>query len=232
MTTIILNATIADGANEFISALEQLCAERSMTVDLKCPSSDVCIMIVNKEATGTEVAPEEHTPDVVPVCVTVPSPVAVELPPVEVTMEPANEVPPQTVPGPAPQEVASQQFSREVVVFSLSTMCAIPTRYDGAQATSKLFVSQVERLADMLIFEYCGSTFKFPVISALPANSSIAQDVINKFDEEAGPNDQMIRIVIQFTDSMTTHAIAVEVLEKLPDDPYHIVFGYDLEQLQ
>ena len=233
MTTIIFNATVADGSNEFIAAIEELCNQRGTTVDIKYPTSDVCIIIANKPPTGPSAV---SVPSDMPTEVQDSEQDSLEAPAVVIIKMPDEEIDSGATSSEKNDDtqlgsMAISQPSGEVVVLSLTTACAIPTYLDCSRNTSKLYVSCVESAADCLIFEYCGSTFKFPIILESQANSHIMPDIINNFDEGSAVSNKMIRIVIQFTESTQTYPIAVELCEKMPNEVYHMVFGNDLAHM-
>jgi len=217
MTTVIINATICDGTNEFISAIEELCAQRSMDLSITMQGSDTCIMLVNKMPTATAITTDEP-----------------QMPVQSLTQEPQLPNETSTIPDIANMvdvedennECPVGEISREAIVLSLTTQCAIPVKCDDSLTFSKLCVSNVEQVGDHIFFEYCGNTFKFPLLSF----NSIS-DAINIEAAVNNTLDRCIRIVIQYTDTLTTHAVAVQVCEKTPEDSYHIIFGHDLYNL-
>ena len=208
MITVILNATLCDGANEFIACLEEMCQQRNITISTLQPCNDTCIILASKQPVPADAPPANSQEQISP---PIPPEVPYEEPSVQTV---ASE--------PAPQQ---EMNCGEVAVLSLTTQCAVPVKCDSSIVQSKMCVAGVERVGDSVFFEYCGSTYKYPMI-----NSGYQTDVINNC-ADGNQVEGCIRIVMQFTDTMMTHAIAVQVCEKLPEDPYHIVLGSDLTYL-
>lgn len=213
MTTVILNATLCDGANEFISCLEELCAQRGIQVSVQQPCTDTCIILANKMPTMAEplaepVPPEQEMGPAEPVAA--------------VTVAAADVETMQSTAVPAPVN----EFCGEAVVLSLTTQCAVPVKCDPSIPCSKICVSAVELVGDSVFFEYCGATYKFPAIC-----TGSPCDAINNSVVDDNMMEKCIRVVMQFTSETFPAAIVVQVCEKTAEEPYHIILGSDLTQL-
>ena len=219
MATIIFNVTICDGTNELISSLQDLCAAREISFDVMHPAKDTCIIIGNKPASGQYATCSDTEESII---VTV-EPEAVDQEDCAVpAAEPVGIEPESAAAAAAVVSIETPISTSEISVLSLSTLCAIPAVYCDDEQTSKLLVSNVS-YGDQIMFEYCGSFFKFPL------NTVIDQDCINTAQQI---DANKIRVVVRFSGSNNIYPIAVQVCEKSQDDPYFMVFGKDLEVLK
>jgi hypothetical protein len=224
MTTIIQHITIPDAANELIETIREICEQRGIELSISYPTPDVCMMVGTKMASP---APEENMDaqidsiqDIVQQIVPGAEVSSIEIPVAE---------PDATLPSPIVEPTVEPSV-REAVVLNLTTQCAIPVKFDATCAKSMLLVSCIEHTHDFVFFEYCGCTYKIPLLyTQQTSNSAIQYDVINKSDEGACYG---IRLVVQFTDTLQTCSIAVEVVEKPENEPYHLVLGNDLIHLE
>lgn len=222
-TVIICRSPDSQVADAFIDQLISFIKSGNDQTDVQHLPNGTCIITVGanvpKEVTVDEPATLAVATDIETSSAPEIAQLAIELPPEEICSEPTVELPPPEVTSnPEPLQPAFILPTDSVVIKSLSTLCAVPCCFDQELPHSKLLAENVVCHGDLVSFNYCGLSFKFPV----------EKNTDNGCNRNCIPSATTIRVVLSFLDCDNSYACLLEVTEKPAESECAVIFGTDL----